>query len=191
MEQFVGAERRSGKATKRDCVGCVAKRLSDLVQPGFTTGGKWIHEIKSRSRLGLQPSQLFLLLPPTRCRRLARNVLAPLRRELRGVTADPPSLPPILSSPRESGSTLALQRLLQLPSYQTAWVLAANCGAPWRGTSRRCRRLRRLQCAQVSARRRDLGVQLFDEAPSVSYFGCNSRGSCSSLGGSSSRSSIV
>src|ERR1039457_6236070 len=64
------------------------------------------------------------------------------------------ALPPIRlpSSPRESGSTLALQRLLQLPSYQTAWVLAANCGAPWRGTSSRCRRLRRLQCAQASAR---------------------------------------
>src|ERR1039457_7226435 len=130
-----------------------------------------------RSRLGLQPSQLFLLLPPTRCRRLTRDVLAPLRRELRGVTADPPSLPPILSSPLECGSTLVLQRLLQLLSYQTAWVLAANCGAPCRGTSARCRRLRRLQCAQVSARRRDLGFQLFDEVPSVSYFGCNSRGS--------------
>ena len=141
--------------------------------------------------LAQRTSLLLLLLPPACRRRLTRDVLAPLRRELRGVTADPPSLPPILSSPRECGSTLALQRLLQLLSYQTAWVLAANCGAPWRGTSRRCRRLRRLQCAQVSARRRDLGVQLFDEAPSVSYFGCNSRGSCSSLGGSSSRSSIV
>ena len=46
MEEFVGAERRPGKGTKRDRFGGIAKRSRDFVQPGFTTGGKWIHDTK-------------------------------------------------------------------------------------------------------------------------------------------------
>jgi hypothetical protein len=46
MKEFGVAERRSDKGSKRDCIRGVAERSPDLVQPGFTTGGKWIHESK-------------------------------------------------------------------------------------------------------------------------------------------------